>query len=245
MKLIPLFLLILLPIPLTFAKPLGTGWDTVLDSCSGDLDKDGVPEKVQVVKYPMDKDSITVLELQIIKKKPNGQDSLWFASCTPLNSYRIDEELSNSFNSVRIQKGVLLIDNEETFPESNISNCTKYRFQNESFHLIGLTVNKLELGCKYFTQGIGLGYEASKTVDINFSTGKGVFSGNYDGCDENEDDKIPKDKSIPFTLDQCSATKTVNGKEQKLTTSDLKNITIANHKYGEISLTIKGESISF
>ncbi|CAJ1823222.1 hypothetical protein [Aeromonas hydrophila] len=161
----------------------------VIGEAMGDLDKDGIDEKVIVLDTGLDGEIGTQRTLLIYKKK---QDKwvLWHSSQGPILDSAHGGMMGDPFISVDIQRGAIVIDH---FGGSRHkwSYIHRYRFNNKSWYLIGATVN------------YGAPCEGFFEFDFNVTTGKATYKTYQDGC-ENEDispnfKTEQRDISIPVT----------------------------------------------
>ncbi|WP_336758162.1 hypothetical protein [Aeromonas hydrophila] len=161
----------------------------VIGEAMGDLDKDGIDEKVIVLDTGLDGEIGTQRTLLIYKKK---QDKwvLWHSSQGPILDSTHGGMMGDPFISVDIQRGAIVIDH---FGGSRHkwSYIHRYRFNNKSWYLIGATIN------------YGAPCEGFFEFDFNVTTGKATYKTYQDGCD-NEDispnfKTEQRDISIPVT----------------------------------------------
>ena len=145
--------------------------EMIIGSADGDLDKDGVVEKVVVFSRDLEWESSAPRDLIIYKKDKSGW-SEWWNSDNVIG--RADEGgmMGDPFDGVAIKSGVLEI-NHSGGSSWKWSNVDKYRYQDEDFFLIGHT-STYGKPCEYW-----------QDVDYNLSTGDCSFSftvDNVEGC---------------------------------------------------------------
>lgn len=147
---------------------------TILDTVSGDLDKDGQNEIV--VAYNTNKDTGQVegtpRELRIYKLK-DGEWELWQSSTQALYESREGGMMGDPFEQMEIKNGALLI-SQSGGSSWKWGHTDKYRFQNDAFYLIGYT-SIAGKPCEYW-----------KEVDFNLLTGKMIVKKEYEDCEQSE-----------------------------------------------------------
>ena len=109
----------------------------IIQEITGDLDKDGISEKVIVFETNRRQELGTERDLEIYKME-DGQWKLWFQSSKAIMKSLEGGTLGDPFQGIAIKNGLLLI---EHYGGSNLrwSYTHKYRFQNKIFSLIGVT----------------------------------------------------------------------------------------------------------
>lgn len=152
---------------------------TIIDTASGDLDKDGVKELV--VAYdtkPPGESFESMLRELIIYKIQSGKWSVWKRSMQALLGSRDGGMSGDPFEYMEIKNGILMIGH---FGGSSWKwgHTDKYRYQGGEFYLIGYSSNSGKL-C-----------EEWMNVDFNLSTGTMIVKKEYEKC-ENEDQVIYK-----------------------------------------------------
>ena len=163
---------------------------TILQSIDGDLDKDGIPEKVVAYNTNISTDSGFVREIQILKKV-NNKWTLWVKSRNALLKSKDGGMMGDPFEMMTIKNNVLSI--VHTGGSSwKWSSTDKYRFQNGEFQLIGATNISGRPG-DYWTD-----------IDINLSTGKIVYKKEVEGTENPDNGKSENEtavkKGIKFNL---------------------------------------------
>lgn len=152
----------------------------ILEEKEGDLDKDGIPEKVVVFNTNDSTDVGTIREIQVYKKSGNK----WELLTSSKNAIGKSEDGGmggDPFESIEIKGGVLII-NQSGGSSWKWFKTDKYRFQNGRFQLIGVINNYGRPG-EYF-----------ENIDFNLLTGKLVFKKEY----ENDEQKIYKKQNETF-----------------------------------------------
>jgi len=141
----------------------------ILEEKVGDLDKDGIAEKVIVYNTTDTTTYGIVRELQILKKSGNK----WIIWEKSRNAVLKSEEggmMRDPFDGVEIKNGLLVL----SFSGGSIRKwkyTDKYRYQNNKFELVGHTSTNLSL-CAYKTD-----------FYFNLTTGKIKYKKEYETCD--------------------------------------------------------------
>ena len=154
-----------IPIPSNFS---------VVASVYGDLDKDGVDELV--VAYNCDKknqDEESVPRELIIYKKKNKDWIICEQSKNVLLGSKDGGMMGDPFESILIKNGVLSISHYGG-SRWKWGYTEKYRFQNKAFYLIGYS-SMSGAPCEYLLNS-----------DFNLSTGKIIFTKEYEDCTHSE-----------------------------------------------------------
>lgn len=144
----------------------------VIGEAIGDLDKDGIDEKVIVLDTGLDGEIGTQRTLLIYKKKQDKW-ALWHSSQGPILDSDHGGMMGDPFISVDIQRGAIVIDH---FGGSRHkwSYTHRYRFNNKAWYLIGTTIN------------YGAPCEGFFNFDFNVMTGKAIYKTYQDGCIDEE-----------------------------------------------------------
>ena len=171
---------------------------------TGDLDKDGIDEKVIVYETNEKTDFGNVREIQILKNK-SGKWVEWKKSKNAVLKSEEGGMMGDPFQGIDIENGILKI---HFFGGSSWkwSYTDKYRFQNKQFELIGYTSTYFKL-CEYW-----------ETDDFNLLTGKIISKKEYEKCENGEQEIYKREnetfykKGINITLENRK------GKEIKILT---------------------------
>ena len=161
----------------------------VIGEAIGDLDKDGLDEKVIVLDTGLDGEIGTQRTLLIYKKKQDKWD-LWHSSQGPVLDSAHGGMMGDPFVGIEIKRGTIVIDH---FGGSNRKwNYThRYRFKGKEWNLIGATIN------------YGAPCEGFFEFDVNVVTGKAIYKTYEEGCtDEEVSSNFKNDQkeiSIPVT----------------------------------------------
>jgi hypothetical protein len=151
----------------------------VLDEIEGDLDKDGVFEKVIV--YDTEKETDLGTERQIfIYKKTNDEWVLWKKSVGAILPSQRGGMMGDPFEGISIERNYIVI-NHFGGSRQKWNYTHRFRFQSGEFQLIGATVN-FGSPCDYFFN-----------FDYNLSNGNINYEKEIEDC-ENESSKIEKEE---------------------------------------------------
>ena len=144
----------------------------VIGEAMGDLDKDGIDEKIIVLDTGLDGEIGTQRTLFIYKKKQDKW-ALWHTSQGPVLDSAHGGMMGDPFVGIEIQRGAIVIDH---FGGSNRKwNYThRYRFNGKEWNLIGATIN------------YGAPCEGFFEFDFNVMTGKAIYKRYEDGCTDEE-----------------------------------------------------------
>lgn len=194
-----------LPIPVNYV---------VIDSVQGDLNRDGINELVVAydTKASSEENSESVSRELIIYQKVNGSWITWKKSAKALLGSRDGGMMGDPFGAIEIVNGILLV-SQNGGSSWKWGHTDKYRFQDETFYLIGYS-SSFGKPCEYLTD-----------VDFNLSTGKLIINKEFERCENDTEVKIYK-----------SEKETVYKKDLKLTFEkrNEKEIKIVSPKYQHI-----------
>jgi hypothetical protein len=153
----------------------------------GDLDKDGINEKV-VVYNMSDKDDETngINREVIIFKKDKDKWTVWQRSANAVGNSKDGGMMGDPFEDIEIKGGVLII-HQSGGSSWKWSHTDKYRYQNNQFELIGYT-SHYGKPCEYW-----------ENVDFNVMTGKINISKEYEKCDSVRGQEIYKTENESFS----------------------------------------------
>jgi hypothetical protein len=153
----------------------------VLAKTAGDLDKDGVFEKVIV--YDTEKETDLGTERQIfIYKKMNGKWELWKKAVGAILPSRHGGMIGDPFEGISVERNCIVI-NHFGGSRQKWKYTHRFRFQGGAFQLIGATVN-FGAPCDYFFN-----------FDYNLSNGKIRYEKETEDC-AHESSKIEKQEMI-------------------------------------------------
>tara|TARA_R110002126_G_scaffold290629_2_gene448057 strand:+ start:8164 stop:8820 length:657 start_codon:yes stop_codon:yes gene_type:complete len=159
---------------------------------TGDLDKDGIDEKVIVYETNEKTNFGNTREIQILKNK-SGEWIEWRKSRNAVLKSEEGGFWGDPFEGIEIKNGILKI---HFFGGSNWkwSYTDKYRFQNNKFQLVGYSEVSFR-NCYVW-----------ETNDFNLSTGKLISKKEYEKCGENDKEVYKREnetfykKGIKLTL---------------------------------------------
>lgn len=174
----------------------------------GDLDKDGISEKVIIYNTPDTTEFGRVREIQILKRK-DMEWQIWKKSRNTILKSEEGGMMGDPFEGIEIKDGILIIYHSGG-SSWKWSLSDKYRFQNNQFKLIGHTLNYGK-PCEYLMN-----------CDFNISTGKVILKKDYENCDQEQ--RIYKTESETFYK---------KGIALHLDNRNLKKIKIISPKYKE------------
>ncbi|TYB78955.1 hypothetical protein [Bizionia myxarmorum] len=157
--------------------------NNIIEEKMGDLDNDGIDEKVIISETNSLTDFGNVREIRILK----NEEGKWVEWVKTQNAILKSEEggmMGDPFQGIEILDGVL---NISFFGGSSWkwSYTDKYRFQNNQFELIGYTSTYFKL-CEHWS-----------SVDFNLITGKLICKKEYEAC-ENQESEIYKKENETF-----------------------------------------------
>lgn len=151
---------------------------SVVDSVSGDLDKDSIAELVVAYNMGPENDINGVPRELIIYKLKNNKWIEWKKSDQALYGSRDGGMMGDPFGEIEIKKGILLI-SQNGGSSWKWGFTDKYRFQDGEFYLIGYSSIAGKV-CEYW-----------KDVDFNLSTGEMIVKKEFEEC-ETEEQQIYK-----------------------------------------------------
>lgn len=134
-----------------------------IDSTFGDLDNDGIEEKVIVLHNQLLDDS-TKSEIKIYKQQ-NQNWKLFYSSNKAILNY-----IHFYCEGVEIDNGILKI-YHNTAGTLKSSQIQKYRYQNNDFELVGFKLHEGKVCQEWIT------------FDCNLSTGKVLYQKEIDNCE--------------------------------------------------------------
>ena len=151
----------------------------------GDLDRDGIAEKI-VVYNKSDEDEANGVDREVIIFKSSGKGwNIWQRSSTAVGNSRGGGMMGDPFEDIEVKNGILFI-SQSGGSSWKWSHVDKYRFQNKQLELIGYSSFYGKL-CEYWT-----------SVDYNLSTGKVEYKKEYEKC-EDESSEVYKKEEESFT----------------------------------------------
>ncbi|RED43714.1 hypothetical protein DFQ02_1331 [Seonamhaeicola aphaedonensis] len=147
----------------------------------GDLDKDGIAEKVVIIDTGIELNAGTERQL-LIYKKLNNEWKLWHTSVGVIVQGGL---MNSSFENLSIERGCIVI-RHFGGSRSKWFYTHRFRYQNNDWELIGATIDNYTM-C-----------ELSEKFDYNFSTGKMIYTKETETCEEGEDAKVINTENIEF-----------------------------------------------
>jgi hypothetical protein len=147
---------------------------TILDTVSGDLDKDSIKELVVAYTIGVANDSLAeegLPRLLVIYKRENTNWKVWKTSDQVLNKSNEGGMMGDPYGEMEIKKGVLWITHYGG-SSWKWGFTDKYRFQKGDFYLIGYSSTNGK-PCEYWEE-----------ADFNLSTGKLTVKKEYEECED-------------------------------------------------------------
>jgi hypothetical protein len=192
---------------------------SIVDSVSGDLDKDSFKELVVAYNTGPENEIDGVPRELVIYKLKNNKWTEWKRFSQALYGSRDGGMMGDPFGEIEIENGILLI-SQYGGSSWKWGFTDKYRFQDGGFYLIGYS-SIAGKHCEYW-----------KDVDFNLSTGKLIIKKEYEEC-ETEEQEIYKRKNE--TLFEKGLKITMQNRQER-------EIKITTPKYGhEIYIAIGKE----
>lgn len=130
----------------------------IIQTVDGDLDSDGIPEKVMIYNTQDLTDSGNIREIQILKKV-NGKWTILEKSRNAVLGSKAGGMMGDPYQDTEINKGILMI-TQAGGSSWKWGYTDKYRLQNGRFELIG------------YASTYGKPEEYFSSVDFNLSTGQ-------------------------------------------------------------------------
>lgn len=169
-------------IPFDDKLELPKGWSVIKD-LKGDLDKDGVDERVVVYNCGEIDNANGIScerELRIFRKGKANWD-IWKRTKNPLYTSDAGGMMGDPFDNIEIKKGVLVISHMGG-SRYKWAMTHRYRFQNDDFYLIGAS-STYGTPCEYWQE-----------LDYNLSTGNITFDLEPDDCElETYETELPQE----------------------------------------------------
>jgi hypothetical protein len=144
----------------------------VLDEKVGDLDRDGIDEKVIVYDTSDTTEDGIVREIRILKFYGNKWN-VWKSSRNAILKSKEGGMMGDPFAEINIDKGLLLI-SMAGGSSWKWSYTDKYRFQGNNFKLVGY-LSHYGKPCEYWGD-----------FDFNLSTGKIIARKEYEDCEKKQ-----------------------------------------------------------
>ncbi|RKF20346.1 hypothetical protein DBZ36_07865 [Alginatibacterium sediminis] len=157
---------------------------TVITEAVGDLDNDGIAEKVVVLDTGLASDFGTQRAV-LIYQNVGEQWRLWFYSEEGVLSSAHGGMFGDPFLGIEIERGALVI-NHFGGSMQKWSYVHRFRFNDGNWDLIGATIEYGLLECEYVN------------FDFNIVTGKAIYTDVNEACREGE---IPNIESHELTIE--------------------------------------------
>ena len=144
---------------------------SILREIFGDLDKDGIDEKIVVSNIPQfdENGSASPRRLTIYKKNSNNWNT-WIQSDLAILGEDEGGVAGDPFSDIEVKKGILII-HQAGGSNWKWSRVDKYRFQNGDLQLIG------------YTGAHGMLCQEWTDIDYNLSTGDIEIKKDLDDCE--------------------------------------------------------------
>lgn len=198
------FLLILIQLSYGQELPIPDNY-SVVDSVSGDLDKDSITELVVVYNMGPENDIDGVPRELIIYKLKNNKWTEWKKSDQALYGSRDGGMMGDPFGEIEIKNGILLI-SQNGGSSWKWGFTDKYRFQDGEFYLIGYSSFAGKL-CEYW-----------EDIDFNLSTGKMIIKKEYEECETKEQEIYKRENETLFEKGLKITLQNRQAREIKITT---------------------------
>lgn len=180
--------------PFTLEFPDGY---TLLDDATGDLNQDGIAEKVLVVNTDEIGEMGSKRVLLVFKN--NGKDwHLWHRATGPVLPSEHGGMMGDPFESVAIDDGAIVLKHFGG-SRSKWYKTYRFRFQKEKWELIGAKLIQ-ELPC-----------EEKETFDYNLSTGQVIYSHVQQTCENGDKPQVMKIVSEEKFVDKKASLPIMNG----------------------------------
>ncbi|RYY72093.1 MAG: hypothetical protein EOO13_00790 [Chitinophagaceae bacterium] len=174
-------LILLLGIPLFGdAQVAIMGRETVLDEKIGDLDRDGMEERVLVVSFPDSTGQKDIRELRILKRQGRGW-IIWHRSLKAILQPEEGGSFGDPFEYIEIDKGLLTV-RQSGGNAWKWGQTDKYRYQHGRFELVGYT-SFYGKPCEYWAD-----------FAYNVTTRQVSYKKEYEKCSLKKGKKPKKDK---------------------------------------------------
>lgn len=163
---------------------------TILADTTGDLNKDGLAERVVVYDTPRQTDFGHEREIAIYQQK-NGNWLLWHTSVGAVLPSQHGGTMGDPFESINIENGAIVV-YQSGGARYRWMYIHRYRFQQGDWYLIGTSIHAGE-PCQYW-----------ETMDYNLSTKKAKFTREKEACEEEEgsDELVEVNKTFDIPTPQ-------------------------------------------
>lgn len=152
----------------------------------GDLDRDGKPERIVVYNTAPDTSATEGVQREVIIYKMKDQEWVaWERSRGAVAGSREGGMMGDPFEDIEVKNGILLVYHFGG-SRQKWTITDKYRFQNNRLELIGHK-NHFGAPCDYWEE-----------FDFNISTGKVVYSKEYEECETEDSSRVFKRENEVF-----------------------------------------------
>jgi len=151
----------------------------------GDLDKDGIDEKIVVTNTSERTDFGIERKISIFKLKDKDWQ-LWHESEGAVLPSEHGGMMGEPFEEISIANGCIII-NHFGGSRTKWSYAHRYRYQKDDWYLIGATISFGEPACEW------------NTFDYNLSTGKLEVKKNKYACDDEELEEAVEDSTFQYS----------------------------------------------
>lgn len=170
------------------------GQGMVIQDTTGDLDKDGVPERLELVNGAYRKDTGAVREIRIYKKSNNAW-VLWHKSIGAVLSEGESYPGEDPFSGLHIERGCIVVEHGFGAHGTGGLYIHRFRYQHNDWYLIGVTHTN--------ATPCNESYDELEKYDFNLSTKSLFVEYKYETCEDTEE-HTPRPKNMPrdtsFTL---------------------------------------------
>ncbi len=178
---------------------------SIVDTVSGDLDKDSIAELVVAYNKGPENETDGVPRELIIYKLKNNNWIEWKKSDQALYGSRDGGMMGDPYNEMEIKNGILHI-SQNGGSSWKWGFTDKYRFQDGEFYLIGYS-SIAGKPCEYWRE-----------VDFNLSTGKMIVKKEFEECETDEQEIYKRENETLFERGLKVTIQKRQEREIKLTT---------------------------
>lgn len=178
---------------------------SIVDTVSGDLDKDSIAELVVAYNKGPENETDGVPRELIIYKLKNNNWIEWKKSDQALYGSRDGGMMGDPYDEMEIKNGILHI-SQNGGSSWKWGFTDKYRFQDGEFYLIGYS-SIAGKPCEYWRE-----------VDFNLSTGKMIVKKEFEECETDEQEIYKRENETLFERGLKVTIQKRQEREIKLTT---------------------------
>lgn len=137
-----------------------------LAEAEGDLDRDGMAERVTVENIPPSRASAQPAGQRVINiyRRHGMQWQLWHSASGAVMSEGSGGMLGDAFDNLTIERGCLVISHYGGGGDARWGMTHRYRYDQGRWRLIGATIEHTEL------------YSSRRILDFNLATGKAIYT---------------------------------------------------------------------